>query len=75
MLTLLACKKKDQLLGKELLGPDALLNGISTDTFYLATSVVLESPTMRPMWCWEVTTIRSLERLMPPFTPSLGWLE
>ena len=42
MLTLLACKKKDQLLGKELLGPDALLNGISTDTFYLATSVVLE---------------------------------
>jgi hypothetical protein len=41
-LTLLACKKKDQLLGKELLGPDALLNGISTDTFYLATSVILE---------------------------------
>ncbi len=41
-LALLACKKKDQLLGKELLGPDVLLNGVTTDTFYLATSVILE---------------------------------
>lgn len=41
-LALLACKKKDQLLGKELLGPEILLNGITSDTFYLATSVILE---------------------------------
>jgi hypothetical protein len=41
-LSLLACKKKDQLLGKDLLGSEALLNGITTDTFYLATSVVIE---------------------------------
>jgi hypothetical protein len=41
-LALLACKKKDQLLGKELLGPDALLNGVTIDTFCLATSVILE---------------------------------
>ena len=41
-LALLACKKKDQMLGKELLGPDVLLNGVTTDTFYLATSVILE---------------------------------
>ena len=30
------------MLGKELLGPDVLLNGVTTDTFYLATSVILE---------------------------------
>ena len=41
-LTLLACKKKDQMLGKELLGSNNYLNGITTDTFYLSTSAVLE---------------------------------
>lgn len=41
-LTLLACKKKDQMLGKDLLGANNYLNGITTDTFYLSTSAVLE---------------------------------
>lgn len=41
-LTLLACKKKDQMLGKDLLGTNNYLNGITTDTFYLSTSAVLE---------------------------------
>ena len=30
------------MLGKDLLGSNAILNGITTDTFYLATSVVIE---------------------------------
>jgi hypothetical protein len=41
-LALLACRKKDNTLGKELLNSNQYLDGITTDTFYLVTSSILE---------------------------------
>ena len=41
-LTLIACRKKDNLVGKELLNSNQNLYGVTTDTFYLSTSSILE---------------------------------
>lgn len=40
-----ACNKKDTGLGKEIIDPDAILNGITTDTFELITYSILEDST------------------------------
>ncbi|NBV67078.1 MAG: DUF4270 family protein [Flavobacteriia bacterium] len=45
VLSFLSCKKKDQSLGKDILDPNAYLNGITTDTFLLSTSIILEDST------------------------------
>ncbi|MFM7723709.1 MAG: DUF4270 family protein, partial [Bacteroidota bacterium] len=42
LLTLFACRKKNNTLGKDLLNSNQYLNGITTDTFYLSSSVILE---------------------------------
>lgn len=39
---LISCRKKDNTIGKDLIHSGEYLNGISTDTFYLASSIVLE---------------------------------
>jgi len=38
----LSCRKKDNALGKELIPTGEYLNGLSSDTFYMASSIVLE---------------------------------
>jgi len=45
LLVATACTKKDAGLGKEIIDPDALLNGITTDTFELITYSILEDST------------------------------
>ncbi len=40
-----ACTKKDTGLGKDIIDPNALLNGITTDTFELITYSILEDST------------------------------
>jgi len=37
-----SCRKKENTLGKDLLNASEYLNGVTTDTFYLSTSVILE---------------------------------
>ena len=45
LLVATACNKKDTGLGKEIIDPNALLNGITTDTFELYTYSILEDST------------------------------
>lgn len=45
LLVAAACNKKDTGLGKEIIDPDAILNGITTDTFELITYSILEDST------------------------------
>ncbi len=45
LLVAAACNKKDAGLGKEIIDPDAILNGITTDTFELITYSILEDST------------------------------
>ena len=40
-----ACTKKNTGLGQEIIDPNALLNGITTDTFELITYSILEDST------------------------------
>lgn len=42
LLTLFSCRKKDNTLGKDLLNSNQYLNGITADTFYLSSSVIIE---------------------------------
>lgn len=42
LLVLFACQKKNNTLGKDLLNSNLYLNGITVDTFYLASSVIIE---------------------------------
>lgn len=42
LLALYACRKKENTLGKDLLNSNQYLNGTTTDTFYLASSVFIE---------------------------------
>lgn len=46
VLALFSCKKKEQTLGKDILDPNVYLNGITSDTFFLQTSVILEDSTI-----------------------------
>ncbi|MEY3741880.1 MAG: DUF4270 family protein [Flavobacteriia bacterium] len=45
LLFISACTKKDTGLGKDIIDPNALLNGITTDTFELITYSILEDST------------------------------
>ena len=45
LLVATACTKKDNGLGKEIIDPNAILNGITTDTFELYTYSILEDST------------------------------
>ena len=42
LIAVVACRKKENTLGKDLLNSNQYLNGITTDTFYLASSVLIE---------------------------------
>ncbi|MEN9422186.1 MAG: hypothetical protein RLZZ107_1667, partial [Bacteroidota bacterium] len=45
LLFVTACTKKNPNLGKDIIDPNALLNGVTTDTFDLITYSILEDST------------------------------
>ena len=42
LVVIYSCRKKENTLGKDLLNASQYLNGVTTDTFYLSTSIILE---------------------------------